>query len=52
VGTAQIKEVTKLFGWGNEIVKRTVGKLTEQGKLIKAEHPNQTGEWIAIKEVG
>ena len=51
VGAAQTKDVNKLFGWGNEIVKRSVGKLVESGKLVAAEHPKAKGEWIAIKSV-
>jgi hypothetical protein len=51
VGIAQIRDVPKLFGWPNEIAKRLVDKLTEQGKLIRAAHPKQTGEWIGIREV-
>jgi len=51
VGTAQLKDVVKLFGWTNEITKRVAGKLIEQGYLIKTEHPNQSGEWLAIKAV-
>ncbi|MBI5353376.1 MAG: winged helix DNA-binding domain-containing protein [Chloroflexi bacterium] len=50
VGTAQLKDVMKLFGWTNDIVKRVAERLVEQRYLIKAEHPNQTGEWLAIKE--
>jgi hypothetical protein len=61
VGTAQLRDVSKLFGWGNEIMKRAVGKLVESGKLLIAEHPKSaltvrasngsTGEWFALKEL-
>jgi hypothetical protein len=51
VGTAQIRDVTKLFGWSNEITKRVVDRLIVHGKLMKTEHPKEPGEWIAIKEV-
>ncbi|MFN8434398.1 MAG: crosslink repair DNA glycosylase YcaQ family protein [Anaerolineales bacterium] len=50
VGTAQIRDVQKLFGWGNEVVKRAVGKLVDVGNLVPAEHPKHTGEWVAVKE--
>jgi len=50
VGAAQIRDVQKLFGWGNEVVKRVVGKLVDAGGLVLAEHPKQTGEWVAVKE--
>ncbi len=51
VGAAQMRDAQKLFGWGNEVVKRVVGKLVEIGKLVLAEHPKVSGEWVAVKEV-
>jgi hypothetical protein len=51
VGAAQLRDVTKLFGWSNEIANRTVNKLVEQNILVKTIHPQQTGEWIAIPKV-
>jgi hypothetical protein len=51
VGVAQVRDVQKLFGWGNEVVKRVVGKMVESGKLDTVEHPKFAGEWVAIKEV-
>ncbi|MDO9300094.1 MAG: crosslink repair DNA glycosylase YcaQ family protein [Anaerolineales bacterium] len=51
VGAAQLKDVIKLFGWSNEIANRTVNKLVEQNKLVKAVHPEQTGEWLAILKI-
>gem|GEM_PF-2891523 len=51
LGAAELKEVNKLFGWGNEIVKKTVNKLMENGKLVMAEHPKLSGEWVGNKLV-
>lgn len=51
VGAAQIRDVQKLFGWGNEVVKRAVSKLVDAGHLLLVEHPKFTGEWLAVKEV-
>jgi hypothetical protein len=51
VGAAQIRDVTKLFGWSNEIANRTLNKLIEQNVLIKATHPKEAGEWIVIPEI-
>lgn len=51
VGAAQTRDVQKLFGWGNEVVKKSVGKLVDAGKLVLTEHPKLSGEWAAIKEV-
>lgn len=51
VGAAQLRDVTKLFGWSNEIANRAVNKLVEQKILVKTIHPKQAGEWIAIPKV-
>jgi uncharacterized protein YcaQ len=51
VGAAQLRDVTKLFGWSNEIANRTVNKLVEQNILVKTTHPQQAGEWIAMPKV-
>jgi hypothetical protein len=50
LGAADLRDVNKLFGWGNEVVKKVIGKLMESDKLVKAEHPKSTGEWVAVKE--
>ena len=51
VGAAQVRDAQKLFGWGNEVVKKAAGKMLESGKLILAEHPKIKGEWLAVKGV-
>ena len=51
VGAAQLRDVNKLFGWGNELMKKAVGKLVDSGKLAIAEHPKSAGEWAAVKEL-
>lgn len=51
VGAAQMKDVNKLFGWGNEVVKRVIGKLMDAGTLVLTEHPKVKGEWVAVKTV-
>jgi hypothetical protein len=51
LGAAELREVNKLFGWGNEVVKKAVNKLVENGKLVKSEHPKSTGEWVAVPEL-
>jgi uncharacterized protein YcaQ len=51
LGAADLRDVNKLFGWGNEVVKKVIGKLMESDKLVKAEHPKSTGEWVAVKEL-
>ena len=51
VGAAQVRDAQKLFGWGNEVVKKAAGKMLESGKLSLAEHPKIKGEWLAVKGV-
>lgn len=51
LGAAELREVNKLFGWGNEIVKRTVKRLVENGTLVTAGHPKSTGEWVAAQKL-
>ena len=51
IGGAQLRDVQKLFGWGNEVVKKSIGKLVDAEKLNWADHPKLSGEWLAIKEV-
>lgn len=51
VGAAQLRDVMKLFGWGNEITNRAVNKLVEEKLLAKAVHPNQAGEWVALSKL-
>lgn len=45
LGAAELREVNKLFGWGNEVVKKAVNKLMENDVLVLAEHPKLAGEW-------
>ena len=51
LGAADLRDVNKLFGWGNDVIKRAVSKLVESGKLVKVEHPKSAGEWVVVKEV-
>lgn len=51
VGTAQERDVIKLFGWQKELTARTITGLVEQQKIIKVEHPAQKGEWFALIEL-
>lgn len=51
VGAAQERDVIKLFGWQKELTARTITGLVEKRKLVKAEHPKQKGEWLALPEL-
>jgi hypothetical protein len=51
VGAAQTRDLVKLFGWPAELVKRTVEKLLQSGKLVEAEYPKKPGTWLVLKEL-
>lgn len=52
VGAAQMKDMTKLFGWGPELTQRAVKRLVETeiltGSLILS---GQAGEWFALSRL-
>ncbi|HEX6271377.1 MAG TPA: crosslink repair DNA glycosylase YcaQ family protein [Anaerolineales bacterium] len=51
VGTAQERDVNKLFGWQKELTARTIAGLVEKRKLARSEHPKQRGEWLALPKL-
>jgi hypothetical protein len=51
VGAAQLRDVTKLFGWPKDLAERTVNKLVEKDTLAKVSHPKHEGEWLAVPAV-
>jgi uncharacterized protein YcaQ len=51
VGAAQVRHVSKLFGWSSELSNRTAVRLVQRGELLAAEHPQEHGEWLALKNL-
>ncbi len=52
VGAAQLRDVTRLFGWQAELARRAVGRLVEAGVLADGlDHPQVKGEWVALPEL-
>jgi hypothetical protein len=51
VGAAQLRDVTKLFGWTKDLAERTVNKLAEQDVIVKTIHPKHEGEWLAVRTI-
>lgn len=49
VGAAQLRDVTKLFGWTKVLAERMVKKLVEQNVIVKVGHPKHEGEWLSVK---
>ena len=51
VGAAQLRDVTKLFGWTKEVAGRALKKLMEQDAIVTTVHPKHEGEWLALRGV-
>ena len=52
VGTTQVREIIKLFGWTPELTQRTVTWLVQNGLLKdRLSHPQMSGEWVALPEL-
>jgi hypothetical protein len=48
IGAAQLRDVSRLFGWPPELVRRTVDTLKEKGELGEAVHLKMPGTWLAL----
>jgi hypothetical protein len=51
IGAAQKRDLAKIFGWPPELVKRTLDRLVQTGKLAEATHPSEAGAWLALPEL-
>jgi hypothetical protein len=52
VGAVQVRDVTRLFGWSNEIASRTLAKLVMAGALTASvTRKDMDGEWFALPEL-
>lgn len=51
IGAAQLRDVTKLFGWTKDLAERTVNKLIEKDVLAKVSHPKHEGEWLVLSSL-
>lgn len=49
VGAAQLRDVTRLFGWGNELTVRALKHLMDSGQVTGgALRSDKAGEWYAL----
>ena len=49
VGAAQLRDVTRLFGWGNELSIRALKRLVDGGQVTGgAIWPDKAGEWFVL----
>ena len=52
VGAAQLRDVTRLFGWGSELTVRALKRLTDGGQVTGgALRADKVGEWYALSEL-
>ncbi len=52
VGAAQMKDISKLFGWSGFLCQKTVSQLVRDGFLSSGlEITGQSGEWIVLSEL-
>ncbi len=51
VGACKERDVSRLFGWANELTLRTIGRLVDVGRLTIAKHPREEGEWLALSKL-
>jgi hypothetical protein len=52
VGAAQMRDVSKLFGWGPEVTHRAVKRLMDSGQVTgDVALQKQAGEWIALSDL-
>lgn len=51
VGAALPRDIARLFGWSNDLNHRTFQALEKQRRIVRAVHPQKTGEWLALPEL-
>jgi hypothetical protein len=52
VGAAQLRDVTRLFGWGNELTVRALKRLLNGGQMTGgAIRSDMVGEWYVLSEL-
>jgi hypothetical protein len=52
VGAAQLRDVNKLFQWGNAVTERVVKRVVEQGQVVAdLRREDKKGEWLVLREL-
>ena len=52
VGAAQMRDVNKVFRWGNLLTERAVKRLVEEGDVVEGlTRGDKKGEWLALESV-
>lgn len=48
VGVAQLRDLTRLFGWSAQVAMRTVAQLLESETLTRVTRTDRAGDWFAL----
>jgi len=51
VGATRSRDVTKLFGWPPDLVRRTLDTLVLKDELVEAGHPKSPGPWLSLPDL-
>jgi hypothetical protein len=51
VGAALPRDVSRLFGWPQDLSNRTIQTLETKGLIVRVSRPQKTGEWLALPEL-
>jgi hypothetical protein len=52
VGAAQMRDVNKLFRWGNAVTERAMKRLIEREQVVMSvKREDKSGEWLALDEL-
>jgi Winged helix DNA-binding domain len=51
VGAATPRDFHRLFGWPPELLNRTIQALIKRRQVVHANHPQKSGEWLALPEL-
>jgi hypothetical protein len=51
VGAAREQDLSRLFGWSKELIRRTVERLLQKRTLLEAARPDHPGLWLALPEL-
>jgi hypothetical protein len=52
IGAATMRDVNKMFRWGNELTARAVKRLVDRGEIVSGvTREDKVGEWLALQSV-
>jgi hypothetical protein len=52
VGAAQLRDLTRLFGWTSQLAARTLARLAQTGLVVdRVTRKDKNGEWFALRDL-